>query len=91
MLTLNVILGYQGPSYSRLLVICFYVFFFTIRPTDPISGNAFDAKRKQKKGGMALLPSKNLGCPTLVVQWVPMSIYIFFSFLCINLRRSSIN
>ena len=22
--------------------------FFSIRPTDPISGNAFDAKRKQK-------------------------------------------
>ena len=34
MLTLNVILGYQGPSYSRLLVICFYVFFFqSDRPT----------------------------------------------------------
>ena len=23
------------------------VFFFSIRPTDPISGNAFDAKRKK--------------------------------------------
>ena len=27
------------------------VFFFSIRPTDPISGNAFDAKRKKSGGG----------------------------------------
>ena len=26
----------------------FFCFFFSIRATDPISGNAFDAKRKQK-------------------------------------------
>ena len=25
-------------------------FCFSIRPTDPISGNAFDAKRKKKRG-----------------------------------------
>ena len=31
----------------------FQVFFFSIRPTDPISENTFDAK--QKKGGMALV------------------------------------
>ena len=29
----------------------FLGFFFSIRPTDPISGNAFDGKRKKKKGG----------------------------------------
>ena len=40
------ILGYQA-SYSEIfLVIFFKVFFFSIRPTDPISGNAFDVKRK---------------------------------------------
>ena len=41
--------GVLGPPIPRLLVIFFKV-FFSIRPTDPISGNAFDAKRK-KKGG----------------------------------------
>ena len=41
-----------GPPILRLLEIFFLVFCFSIRPTDPISGNAFDAK--QKKGEMAL-------------------------------------
>ena len=27
------------------------LFFFSIRPSDPKSGNAFDAKRKKKVGG----------------------------------------
>ena len=39
--------GVLGPPIPRLLVIFFKV-FFAIRPTDPISGNAFDAKRKKK-------------------------------------------
>ena len=42
--------GVPGPPIPLLLVI---FLFFSVRPTDPISGNAFDAKRK-KKGGMAL-------------------------------------
>ena len=53
MLTFNVILGYHaGPPIPILLVIFFRV-FFSIWPTDPIPGNALDAKRK-KKEGMAL-------------------------------------
>ena len=32
-------------------MIFFLGFFFSIRPTDPISGNAFDGKRKKKKKG----------------------------------------
>ena len=43
MLTFNVILGYQG-----LLFRDFVWFFFSIQLTDPISGNAFDAKRKKR-------------------------------------------
>ena len=40
------------PPIPRLLVIFLLGFFFnqTERPTDPISGNAFDTRRK-KKGG----------------------------------------
>ena len=37
-----------GPPIPRLLVIFFRFFFQSHRPTDPISGNAFDAKRKKK-------------------------------------------
>ena len=49
MLTFNAILGYQRELHIlRLLVIFFKGFFFSIRPTDPISGNAFDATRKKK-------------------------------------------
>ena len=43
--------GVPGPPIPRLLVI-----FISNRPTDPISGNAFNAKRK--KGGMALIRLK---------------------------------
>ena len=43
MLPFNVVLGTRA-SYSETSCD----FFFSIRPTDPISGNAFDAKRKQK-------------------------------------------
>ena len=45
MLTFNVILGYQGLLFRDFLWFCFLVFFFSIRPTDSISGNVFDAKR----------------------------------------------
>ena len=37
--------GVPGPPIPTLLVILFFRFFFSIRPTDSISGNAFDAKR----------------------------------------------
>ena len=37
--------------YSETSWVFFRFFFFLIRPTDPISENAFDTKRK--KGGMA--------------------------------------
>ena len=59
MLTSNVILGYQGLPIRDFLCFFLCTVFSPIGPTDPISGNAFDAKRK--RGGMALLPSKNLG------------------------------
>ena len=39
--------GVPGPPIPRLLVT-FFRFFFPIRPTEPISGNAFDAKRKKR-------------------------------------------
>ena len=39
MLTFNVVLGYQGLLFRDFL---FVFFCFSIRPTDPISGNAFD-------------------------------------------------
>ena len=45
MLTFNIVLGLLGPPIPRVLVILFSRFFFSIRPTDSISGNAFDAKR----------------------------------------------
>ena len=59
MLTFNVVLGYQGLLF-RLLVIFFRV-FFSIRPTDPISENAFDAKRKKKKGDGLSVEAKDCG------------------------------
>ena len=48
-------LGYH-TSYSEKSLLLFLwrgggLFFFSIRPSDPKSGNAFDAKRK-KKGGV---------------------------------------
>ena len=44
-------LGYQAPDSENAYDIFFFRFFFSIRPTDPISGNAFDGKRKKKKRG----------------------------------------
>ena len=42
MLTFNVVLGYQGLLFRDFLWFPFQ-FFLSIRPTDPISGNASDA------------------------------------------------
>ena len=53
MLTFNVVLGYQGLlSTSCDFFLSFFFFFQSDRPTDPISGNAFDAKRKKKGMGL---------------------------------------
>ena len=48
-LSFKVVLGYQGLLYSQ--TTCYFIsfyFIFSIRPTDPISENAFDAKREKK-------------------------------------------
>ena len=51
MLSFKVVLRYHaGLPIPRLLVIFVFVLFFSIRPTDPISGNAFEAKRKKRDG-----------------------------------------
>ena len=50
-------LGYQASS-SDFVIVLFSLFFFSFLPTNPISGNVFDAKRK-KKGGWPNL-EKNL-------------------------------
>ena len=55
MLTFNIVLGYQGLLFRDFLLL-FFRFFFSIRPADTISGNAFDSKLKQK--GMALTLKK---------------------------------
>ena len=45
-----------GPPIPRLLVNFLFSFlFFSIPPTDPISGNAFDAKRKKRGDGLSAL------------------------------------
>ena len=49
MLTFNVVLDYLA-YYSETSCDFFLVLFFSIRPTDPISGNAFDGKRRKKRG-----------------------------------------
>ena len=40
--------GYQASD-SENAYDFFFTFLFSIRPTDPISGNAFDGKQKKKK------------------------------------------
>ena len=51
MLSFHVVLGYHaGPPIPILLVIFVFRFLSSIRPTDPISGNAFEAKRKKRDG-----------------------------------------
>ena len=47
MLTFNVILGYQGLLFGDFYWCFFFEIFFPIQLTDPISGNAFEAKRKK--------------------------------------------
>ena len=39
------------PPILRLLVKCFFSFFFSIRPADRTSRDAFDGKGKKKRGG----------------------------------------
>ena len=58
MLTFKVILGYQSLLFRDFFFFLSF-FFFSIRATYPMSGNAFDTKRKKKKG-MALLYMKRL-------------------------------
>ena len=55
-------LGYQGSDSENATDCFFRLFFFSIRPTDPISGNAFDGKGKKRGGGggMALYLKKAL-------------------------------
>ena len=43
--------GYQASD-SENAYDFFFRFFFSIRPTDPISRNAFDGKQKKKDGLM---------------------------------------
>ena len=50
MLTFNVILGHQGVLFRDFCDFFFYQVFFSIPATDSISGNAFDAKRKENRG-----------------------------------------
>ena len=75
MLTLNVILVVSlnmsttmmlrcQPSSSDFVIFLFSFFFFSFLPTDPISGNIFNAKRK-KKGGWPNL-EKNLALTILL-------------------------
>ena len=46
-------LGYQVSNSENAYDFFLGYFFFSIRPTDPILGNAFDGKRPKKRG-MAL-------------------------------------
>ena len=52
-------LGYQASYLETCLFVTFFFpgFFFSIRPTDPISGNAFDAKRKKKRNSLIFIPA----------------------------------
>ena len=47
-------LGYQASDSENAAMIFFLGFFFKIRPTDPISGNALEGKRKKKWYGLYL-------------------------------------
>ena len=69
MLTFNVMMRNRDLLYvpiPRLLLIFDFRFFFSIRPADPISGNAFDAKRK--KGAM-VLQHKNISYTPYADRW----------------------
>ena len=45
--------GYQASDSEN--AYDFFFRFFSIRPTDPISGNAFDGKQKKKGDGLRVL------------------------------------
>ena len=42
--------SYSETTCDFFFSFFFFFFFFSIRPTDPISGNASDAKRKKRRG-----------------------------------------
>ena len=52
MLTFNVVLGYHA-YYSETSCDFFLRFVFSVRPTDPISGNVFDGNEKKKGDGLS--------------------------------------
>ena len=53
MLTFHVVLGYQSlPFWDFLWFFFFLVSFFSIQPTNPISGNASSAKWEKKGDGL---------------------------------------
>ena len=64
-------LGYQASDSENAYDFFFLGFFFSIRPTDPISGNAFHGKRKKKKGmtlasmRLIFLTGKQFSCCSL--------------------------
>ena len=64
--------GYQASDSENAYDFFFRFFFFSIRPTDPISGNAFDGKQK-KRGGWPNL--KRLGKMILRLNRIEHFIY----------------
>ena len=48
--------GYQASD-SENAYDFFLGFFFSIRPTDPISGNEFDGKQKKNGNGLMVMSS----------------------------------
>ena len=55
-------LGYQAKDSENAYDFFLGLFFFSIRPTDPISGNAFDGKRKKDKRGWPKIVIIQLFC-----------------------------
>ena len=92
MLTFTVALGYQGlDPIPRLLFFFFRFFFFSIQPTDQISGNAFDAKRKKR--GLPYGPRRSrlmifAACSTFPLSVYPLPLPLPFGsyFLAVSLR-----
>ena len=67
MLTFNIVLGYLA-YYSETSCDFFY-YFFSIRPTDPISGNAFDGKRRKKGDGL-IIKNNRTKFTCVCVTWI---------------------
>ena len=63
-------MGYRGLLFRDFVIFYFLVFFFSIRPTDPPSTNAFDAKRKKR--GMAIIKQE------IITRDVIIEVYEFF-------------